>query len=78
MNSLQQLLDFLERLDDDGIEYQLRRGREAIMVMIVTPLAYYEIEFFANGEIVVQPFAAGPVKTVSLEKITARVLAEMS
>jgi len=77
MNSMEQLLEFLARLREAKIQFMLDQQREAIMVTTVTPLAYYEIEFFADGHIDVQTFAAGPIDQMSLEEISEKILKEM-
>ena len=67
MNSLEQLLDFLFRLQCSKIQLKLDCVRDAIMVVVPTPSKYYEVEFFADGHIETQTF--GPpsdVKTVTL------------
>jgi len=79
LDALEQFLVFTERLTAAKmkIQYRLDRQREAIMVAIVTPQAYYEVEFFVDGHIDVQTFAAGPVDTMMLEEITDKILSEM-
>ena len=77
MDALEQFLAFTERLTAAKIQYRLDRQRDAIMVTIVTPRAYYEVEFFADGHIDVQTLAAGPVDTMTLEKIIDKIISEM-
>ena len=78
MDGLEQFLAFTDRLAAAKIQYRLDRQRDAIMVTIVTPLAYYEVEFFVDGHIDVQTFVAGPVDRMTLEEITEKILGEMS
>jgi len=78
MNAMQQLLTFIARLQEAKIQFMLDCQREAIMVTVVTPLAYREIEFFADGEIAVQTFKAGDVVGMTLEEITKVVMDEMT
>jgi hypothetical protein len=77
LDALEQFLAFTERLTAANIQYNLDRQRDAIMVTIVTPRAYYEVEFFADGHIDVQTFAAGPVDRMTLDEITDKILGEM-
>jgi len=51
VNSLEQLLEFLIRLQNSKIQFRLDCVRDAIMVVVPTPSKYYEIEFFADGHI---------------------------
>jgi len=76
MNALEQFLAFVAHLQEEKIHFALKCVRDAIMVTIVTPPAYYEIEFFANGEIEVQKFAAGHVTSTTLDEITKIVTDE--
>ena len=77
MNAMEQLLEFISQLKDAKIQYMLDCQREAIMVTTVTPLAYYEVEFFADGQIDVQCFQATPVESMSLDQITAVIMKQM-
>jgi hypothetical protein len=56
-NSLQKLLDFLDKLEQHKICFRLERNcSEAIMVRVDVPGERWEIEFFANGEVEVEAF----------------------
>ena len=44
------------------------------MVAIVSPAAYYEVEFFADGRIEVQTFAGGNVEEATLDEISATII----
>ena len=75
MNALQELLKFLSALHDAKIHFDLKSVRDAIMVAVVSPSTYYEIEFFGDGHIEVQTFGgASTVQSVSLQEITDRVV----
>jgi hypothetical protein len=75
MNSFEQLLEFISRLQDSRIQFDLQCVRDAIMVALRSPSTYYEIEFFADGDIEVQTFGPpSPVQTVTLREITDRVV----
>jgi len=57
MNSLQKLLDFLDRLEQSRIYFTLGRSRsEAVMVHVDVPGEKWEIEFFADGHVEVEVF----------------------
>lgn len=56
-NSLAQLLDFLDQLEEGGIYFRLERNRsEIIMVRADVPGERWEIEFFVDGTIEVETF----------------------
>ena len=75
MNGMQQLLDFISKLKDAKIQYTLGCERDAIMVSIVSPSTYYEIEFFADGDIEVQTWGpAGDVRDTTLPEITDTIV----
>ena len=79
MNALEQLLEFLSALRDAKVCFNLTSVRDAIMVTIVSPSTYYEIEFFADGRIEVQTFGpANRVQTFNLQDITDRVIREVN
>lgn len=75
---MQQLLEFLFRLRDENIQFNLECQREAIMVVIAAPGKYYEIEFFADSHVEVQTW--GPVSEVEVvpyQEMRDRVIAEI-
>lgn len=75
MNSFEQLLEFVSRLQDSKIRYRLDCVRDAIMVIVPTPSKYYEIEFFADGSIESQEFGpSSPVTETTLNEITDLVM----
>jgi hypothetical protein len=79
VNSLEQLIEFISRLQDGRIQFDLKCVRDAIMISLRSPSTYYEIEFFADGHIEVQTF--GPpslVQTVTLREITDRVIRDVN
>ncbi len=79
MNSLEHLLEFISRLQDGRIQFDLKCVRDAIMVALRSPSTYYEIEFFADGHIEVQTFGPpSPVQTVTLQEITDRVIRDVN
>jgi len=49
LDAFEQFLAFTERLTAAKIQYRLDRQRDAIMVAIVTPQAYYEVEFLSTA-----------------------------
>ncbi len=75
MNGMQQLLDFIAKLKEAKIHYTLGCERDAVMVSIVSPATYYEVEFFADGDIEVQTFGpAGDVRDTTLPEITDMIV----
>ena len=53
------LLAFLERLDQEKISYTLEHSRDdAIMVSVVTPGEYWEVEFLKDGGIDVERYVS--------------------
>lgn len=78
MNSLEQLLAFLRRLDATNISYRLDCVRDAIMVIVPAPSKYYEIEFFADGHIESQTFGpANMVKSATIDALAAEVIGDL-
>jgi len=65
MNSLENLLNFLQSLRDVKIRYNLDCVRDAIMVIVPAPSKHYEIEFFADGHLEVQTFGPSSLVTSS-------------
>jgi hypothetical protein len=79
VNSLEQLLEFISRLEEGRIHYDLKSVRDAVMVCVVSPSKYYEIEFFADGHIEVQAYGApSTLHTVTLQEITDRVVRDVN
>jgi hypothetical protein len=79
VNSLEQLLQFISRLQDGRIQFDLKCVRDAIMVALRSPSTYYEIEFFADGHIEVQSIGSpSDVQTVTLQEITDRVIRDVN
>jgi hypothetical protein len=75
MNGMQLLLEFIAKLKEAKIHFMLGCERDAVMVSIVSPATYYEIEFFADGEIEVQTWGpAGAVRETTLPEITETIL----
>jgi hypothetical protein len=57
-NAFQKLLDFLDRLEQKNIHFRLHRIRnETIMVGVAVPGEYWEIEFFADGQVETEIFS---------------------
>ena len=79
MNSFEQLLAFISRLQDERIQFDLKCVRDTIMVTLRSPSTYCEIEFFADGHIEVQTFGPpSPVQNVTLREITDRVVGDVN
>jgi hypothetical protein len=83
MNSLDQLLEFLDRLRTSSISYRLECNRlppdSAIMVIVASPSKYWEIEFFADGRIEVQTFCpSSDIDAMTLEAVTEAVVRDVN
>lgn len=60
MNSLQKLLDFLNKLDEAGLGYSMEHNREDTLTVLVTiPGERWEVDFHADGELEVEVFYSG-------------------
>ena|SRR5712691_4594919 len=73
------LLDLLERLETAKISYDLEHSREdALMVRLVVPGEYWEIEFLKDGEIEIERYRSnGHIYDESmLEKLFAKYSAD--
>ncbi|KAF5044828.1 hypothetical protein [Proteiniclasticum sp. QWL-01] len=67
------LIDFLDKLDEKKIYYRLNKVRDSIMVEIAVPGERWEVEFFADGEILVERFLSkGEIKDKSELEILFR------
>jgi hypothetical protein len=53
---MNELLDFLNKLEENHIYYRLNKVRDAILVEIAVPGARWEVEFLRDGEIEVEKF----------------------
>ncbi|MCL2353442.1 MAG: hypothetical protein FWC69_02295 [Defluviitaleaceae bacterium] len=56
MNTLQTLIDFLERLEENKIHYNLGKIRDSILVEVAVPGQRWEVEFFPDGIVDVEKF----------------------
>ena len=56
MDKLNQLIAFLERLERVKLYYRLNKIRDSILVEIAVPGERWEVEFMADGEIVIEKF----------------------
>jgi hypothetical protein len=54
MSGLDQALTFIHQLKTAKVRHIIECHRDAIMVVVRTALTYHEIEFFANGEVVIE------------------------
>ena len=59
MRPLSDLIDFLDRLEDNKMYYRLNKTRDSIMVEVPVPGQRWEIEFMANGTIEIEKFLTG-------------------
>jgi|SRR5690606_4367331 len=59
-NSLQKVLDFLNKLDEHGLAYSLEHNREETLTVLVgIPGERWEVEFRADDEVEVEVFYSG-------------------
>jgi len=57
MNALEKLLDFLARLEQSHIYFDLKQTRsDTIMVMVQVPGQHWEVEFFGDGHVEVEVY----------------------
>jgi len=56
LNTLQTLIDFLERLEENKIHYNLGKIRDSILVEVAVPGQRWEVEFFPDGIVDVEKF----------------------
>ncbi|MBQ7415534.1 MAG: hypothetical protein IJW14_00675 [Oscillospiraceae bacterium] len=52
------LLDFLQKLEDNDIYYRLNRVRDSIMVEIAVPGRRWEVEFMRDGDVQIEKFVS--------------------
>ncbi len=63
---MQELIDFLEKLEKEKIYYRLNKVRDSIMVEIAVPGERWEVEFFPDGDVQVERFiGTGEIKGAS-------------
>jgi len=75
VNELEKVREFVARLKDAKIHYTLQSVREALMVTVVSPSAYYEVEFFGDGHIEVQTWGpAHSVQRFSLDEVSGTII----
>ena len=53
---MDQLISFLNNLEEKKIFYKLGKIRESILVEIAVPSERWEVEFFVNGDIQIERF----------------------
>ena len=61
MDKLNQVIAFLERLESVKIYYRLNKIRDSILVEIAVPGERWEVEFMADGEIVIEKFISNGI-----------------
>jgi hypothetical protein len=57
-NPLGKLLEFISIIEKNNIFYRLEHVRDSIMVVMVVPGEYWEVEFFEDGSIEVERFVS--------------------
>lgn len=58
MNTLESLIDFLNKLEDRKIYYRLNKVRDSILVEVSVPGQRWEIEFMQDGTIQIEKFVS--------------------
>ncbi len=53
---MKELIEFLERLENENIYYRLNKVRDSVMTEIAVPGERWEVEFFADGHIEIEKF----------------------
>ena len=56
MDKLNKLIDFLDKLEDNKIYYNLSKIRDGILVSVAIPGERWEIEFMTNGNVEIEKF----------------------
>jgi hypothetical protein len=56
MHTLNDLINFLNRLEEQKIYYRLNKIRDGILVEVVVPGQRWEVEFMDDGSIVIEKF----------------------
>ena len=75
MNPMNDLLNFLVKLEEKKISYRLEHNREdSIMVLIAVPGERWEVEFFGDGRIEIELFDnQSGVRTATVNEILSRL-----
>jgi hypothetical protein len=66
---MEQLLEFLSRLEAVGLHYLLGHYRESINVQVSVPGERWEVEFFADGTVEVEVFVSSGSVTSGGERL---------
>ena len=53
---MRKLLDFIDRLEDAHIAYQIEHVRDSILIAVAVPGERWEIEFFDDGHVETEIF----------------------
>ncbi|CUH92931.1 hypothetical protein [Herbinix luporum] len=56
MNTLKNLIEFLNKLEERKIYYRLNKIRDSILVEVTVPGQKWEVEFMADGTIEIEKF----------------------
>ena len=56
MDNLKKLIEFLEKLENEGIYYRLNKIRDSILVEVIVPGERWEVEFMYDGSVVIEKF----------------------
>jgi len=58
---MKDLINFLNKLEENRIYYRLNKIRESILVEIAVPGQRWEVEFMKDGDIVVEKFISNGI-----------------
>ncbi|MBQ2326026.1 MAG: hypothetical protein IJD03_04310 [Clostridia bacterium] len=56
MRSVNDMVEFLEKLEENNIYFTLSKIRDSVLVTVAVPGERWEIEFMASGEIEIEKF----------------------
>ena len=61
MHTLQDLIDFLDELEERDIYFRLNKIRDSILVEVAIPGERWEVEFMYSGEVLTERFVTEAV-----------------
>ena len=61
MGTIKSLVEFLEKLEERKIYYQLNKIRDSVLVEIVVPGQRWEVEFMTDGYIEIEKFVSNGI-----------------
>ena len=61
MYGLRELIEFLDKLDENKMYYRLHKIRDSILVEVAIPGQRWEVEFMADGHIEIEKFISSGI-----------------